>query len=393
MMIATEAVAFEAETGRPTHAWLWEEPVRRRLVRLCAAVSGDRGAAEDLAQETLLEAWRNLHKLHEPAGADRWLAAIARNVCLRWARRQGRELGLLAAVEAKPRPEDSFDVELELERAELAELLDRALALVPPDTRDVLIHRYVHDLPHAEIAGLLDVSEDAVSMRLSRGKVVLRRVLAGELREEASAHGVAGAPSEQWRETRVWCTRCGQRRLVVRREPPPGAVSFRCPGCNPDASALASQFLLANPFFAGLVSDVVRPTAILRRMADWTRRYFTAGAGPSGVGCTRCGGDVPLRHYVRVGLTGGEREGMYAECESCGEVVSTSLAGIALALPEVQRFRRDHPRIRALPALDVELHGLPAVVVRYADRLGSTEVGVVFARSSHAVLEVRGLTS
>ena len=37
---------------------LWRESERRRLVRLCATISGDRDAAEDLAQETLLEAWR-----------------------------------------------------------------------------------------------------------------------------------------------------------------------------------------------------------------------------------------------------------------------------------------------------------------------------------------------
>src|SRR5206468_787278 len=75
------------------------EPQRRRLVRLCAVVSGDYEAAEDLAQETLLEAWRNAHKLHDPAGADPWLAAIARNVCRRWARRRGRERSV-AALEA-----------------------------------------------------------------------------------------------------------------------------------------------------------------------------------------------------------------------------------------------------------------------------------------------------
>src|SRR5262245_40122961 len=72
------------EMSAMTQAELWGEADRRRLVGLCAAVSGDREAAEDLAQETLLEAWRNAHKLRDPEGVDRWLAAIARNVCRRW---------------------------------------------------------------------------------------------------------------------------------------------------------------------------------------------------------------------------------------------------------------------------------------------------------------------
>src|SRR5215212_1675680 len=122
------------ETYDDKTAALWREPERRRrLVRLCATISGDRNAAEDLAQETLLEAWRNAHKLHDPAGADRWLAAIARNVCLRWARRRPREVPLREEA-------------VELLRDEVGDLL----ALVPPATRAVLEYRYVHDLPHAE---------------------------------------------------------------------------------------------------------------------------------------------------------------------------------------------------------------------------------------------------
>ncbi|HEX9068257.1 MAG TPA: sigma-70 family RNA polymerase sigma factor, partial [Ktedonobacterales bacterium] len=65
---------------------------RARLVRLCARLTGSSAAAEDLAQETLLEAWRALEKLRDASGISPWLSAIARNVCLRYQRRRGREL-------------------------------------------------------------------------------------------------------------------------------------------------------------------------------------------------------------------------------------------------------------------------------------------------------------
>src|SRR5215216_1320218 len=147
------------ETYDTKTAELWREPERRRrLVRLCAAITGDRDAAEDLAQETLLEAWRNAHKLHDPSGADRWLAAIARNVCLRWARRRGLDVAV-PGLDADASPADQVDIEVELERAELVELLDRALALLPPETRDVLIQRYVHESTHAEIAARFGLSD------------------------------------------------------------------------------------------------------------------------------------------------------------------------------------------------------------------------------------------
>ena len=365
-----------------TQAELWRAGRRDRLVRLCASISGDRNAAEDLAQETLLEAWRNLHKLRDPAGAEQWLAEIARNVCLRWGRRRGRDLGMLAAVEAEPVRDEGFDLALELERSELAELLDRALALLPPATRDVLVHRYVDGLPHAEIGERLGVSTDAVSMRLSRGKVVLRRLLASELRDEAAAHELPGAAGGAWRETRVWCAQCGRRRLQLRREPPPGDVSFRCPGCARDPAGVASELPLGNPEFARLVGDVVRPTAILTRTADWTRRYFAAGAGGGEVACTRCGGDVGIHRYTRDrDVAGSQRHGLVAECRRCGETVSTSVNGLALARPDVRRFRRDHPRTSAV-VQELEVDGVPAVLVRHRDVLGSAAIDVIFAHDT-----------
>src|SRR5512133_3150087 len=62
-----------------------------RLVRLCAHFTGDRDAAEDLAQETLIEAWRHQDRLYDWQGYSSWLSAIARNLSLRWIRQRGRE--------------------------------------------------------------------------------------------------------------------------------------------------------------------------------------------------------------------------------------------------------------------------------------------------------------
>lgn len=56
---------------------------RPRLVRLCTRITGQVDVAEDLVQETLLEAWRHLHSLHDPAKFPQWLSGIVRNVCLR----------------------------------------------------------------------------------------------------------------------------------------------------------------------------------------------------------------------------------------------------------------------------------------------------------------------
>ena len=190
---------------------------RLRLVRLCAMLSGCPDAAEDLAQETLLEAWRNQHKLQDPHGVDRWLAAIARNVCRRWARRHGRDLASLSA-----RTEfdvvDDVDLVADLERAEMVELLKRALGLLPTQTREALIHRYIHGSPHAEIAGRLGLSVEAVAMRVHRGKSVLRQLLEPEMRDEPPGTGTSTQDADGWARTQARCAVCGTGKL---RMPPP----------------------------------------------------------------------------------------------------------------------------------------------------------------------------
>ncbi len=64
---------------------------RSRLVGLCASLVHNRDAAEDLAQETLYEAWKHRSELRDSDRAAQWLTGIARNVCLRWRQRARRE--------------------------------------------------------------------------------------------------------------------------------------------------------------------------------------------------------------------------------------------------------------------------------------------------------------
>src|SRR5258707_2780489 len=63
-------------------------PRIRRLARLRGAPADD---VEDVVQETLLEAWEHLDRLHTPAGVHAWLDEICRNICRRHARTHFRE--------------------------------------------------------------------------------------------------------------------------------------------------------------------------------------------------------------------------------------------------------------------------------------------------------------
>src|SRR5215207_295129 len=142
-----------------------------RLVRLCAWFSGEQAAAEDLAQETLLAAWKNKDQLTSLNKLKPWTSAIARNVCLNWSRRHYREQAhFVSSTDAEEELfedglQDETNLELELDRHELAMLLDRALSLLAPKTAQMLIEHYIRESSHAEIAEKLRVHPGTVAVR------------------------------------------------------------------------------------------------------------------------------------------------------------------------------------------------------------------------------------
>jgi RNA polymerase sigma-70 factor (ECF subfamily) len=355
---------------------LWADAHRRRLVRLCAAITGNPDVADDLAQETLLEAWRHRDRLIDPSGAERWLAAIARNVCRRWARTQGRTVSV-DCVGDQVAP----DLELVLEREELVELLERALALLPPQTRDVLVSHYVREVPHAEIAARLGITTDAVSMRVTRGKARLRSLLETRFHDDTVAEGWVSRDDMGWRATRQGCAKCGRLGVSMRHDVAAGVVAFRCPGC--DEGSIASQFQLDNPTFSGLIGELRRPSAILGRVGPWLHTYWHDGIRSGHVACTRCTQRVDVRAYVRPEpYSWSTRNGWHATCSHCGEEATCSVGGLAMAAPEVRELHKRYPRLRSVPERDVTHQGVPAVVVGFVAGQRSGGVEAIFARDT-----------
>ena len=290
----------------PERDLLWSPAQRARLVRLCTAVVGDASAAEDLAQETLLTAWRLQHRLVDPAGADAWLNAIARNVCRRWLRARRSTPVPTAGLET----DEARDLDSVLEREEVVELLDRALAMLPAATREALVGHYVEELSHAEIADRLGTSADAVSMRVSRGRLRLRYLLETRFADDAVAEGWSRRDDAGWRPTRLRCPGCGKGGVLMRHDAT--EVAFRCRTCDPDASSLSTRMPLDTPVFGALLGDVRRPSAVQTRVAAWTDAYWVS-TDPS---CVRCDRPVTPRPYTRDDVESWSgRHGWYAECD------------------------------------------------------------------------------
>lgn len=367
---------------------------RQRLVRLCTRLTGDTTLAEDLAQETLLVAWQNGHQLRDPARWVQWLNGIARNLCHYWLRKQRTADRLLKtscvndpdAVDELTAIPDAFNLEVELERQELALLLDRALAQLPTLTRTILIERYIHDAPQAEVAHELKISEGAVEARIHRGKLTLRRILTTELQADAAALGLGIALPDDWQKTRLWCPSCGERYLQGRfPQNDNQMLMLRCPcGCN---------YCIRN--VDGLFDGIHGYRAAMTRAAQWRHGYLQTGLQTGHLTCLGCGRSAPLHSmdapdlpadFAEVALA--DMPGRWARCYHCGWRQQVDLAAVAGVVPAVQTFWRQHKRVCALPLRQVDYAGTPALVVGWQSVTGFPHLDLLFDRQRLSLLAI-----
>ncbi len=155
------------------------EIVARHQAMVCGVALGvmhDFAASEDVAQEAFLTAWRKIQELREPDKLRSWLAQIARNAALGQLRRrkpladfsEAEEIADTAAL-----PDEVTAI------SEEARLVEGALGDLPEKYRMPLVLFYRQEQSVRAVADALQLSEDAVKQRLSRGREMLRARFSG----------------------------------------------------------------------------------------------------------------------------------------------------------------------------------------------------------------------
>jgi len=155
------------------------EIVSRYQTLVCSlaySATGDLARSEDLAQDTFLAAWGHLGDLREPEKLRAWVCGIARHRiqdAIRSSRREPtHKAESLDVMAAAPAPEDQ-----PAERAvsnEEASIVWSALEQIPESFREPLILFHRKNQSVAQVAILLDLSEDVVKQRLVRGRKLLK---------------------------------------------------------------------------------------------------------------------------------------------------------------------------------------------------------------------------
>jgi RNA polymerase sigma-70 factor (ECF subfamily) len=146
--------------------------------------------AEDAAQETVLKVLRSLHQFRGESKFSTWLISITINEARARLRHErvikfetiDREVDEGDGQFVPALITDWREVPLEaLERKELRELLQKAIASLPELYREVLVLRDVQEFNIAETALALGVTEGVVKTRLLRARLMMQKILAPQL--------------------------------------------------------------------------------------------------------------------------------------------------------------------------------------------------------------------
>lgn len=170
---------------KDTHITYFEEIYKEHYQRIFLFIQklcGDEHLAEELSQETFLQAYKGLHKFRGECEIFTWLAAIAKHTYYKHLRKN--KLGIETInldymtetyfVSSLGSPED------ELKRKSVTEVVQKMLKTIPEKYRDVVILRIYGDMPFSQVAAALDITENSAKVIFFRAKKMLMEELQNE---------------------------------------------------------------------------------------------------------------------------------------------------------------------------------------------------------------------
>ena len=164
------------------------ERYKNLMLKKAYDILRDTMLAEDAVSEAFIRIYKNLDKIGDidSGRSIAFVVTIAKNTALTILARQKNQYSAGEVLEDTQ--EGSFDLEDHVLSGLSASKIFDVLNKLSDDLRQVFLLKYGHDLSHREIAGILGISENNVTVRLHRAK----KKVAGILVEEGLIRGYAG---------------------------------------------------------------------------------------------------------------------------------------------------------------------------------------------------------
>jgi RNA polymerase sigma-70 factor (ECF subfamily) len=177
-----EALLVRFGNGDPSVAAELTRRLAPRVLSLATRVLGSRAEAEDVTQEAMIRLWKIAPEWRPgEARVTTWLYRVGMNLCIDHKR---KARGGHVDLDAIPEPPDPAAGAAEaLQEGARRDALQEALMTLPERQRQAVVLRHIEELTNPEIAGIMDISVEAVESLTARGKRTLAKALAGR-REE-----------------------------------------------------------------------------------------------------------------------------------------------------------------------------------------------------------------
>ncbi len=146
----------------------------RVIYALALRILKEKESAREVAQEVWLRVLKTEGQFRRQADRLTYMYRITRNECLRHLeknRRSFEELEVERLVSAENDPHQA------LEQTELVREVERCIEMLPPLQAAALTLCINAELSYKEIGGVLDVTEDLVSVSISRGRTRIKKML------------------------------------------------------------------------------------------------------------------------------------------------------------------------------------------------------------------------
>lgn len=187
-MDPTSELVRQCAEGEPS---AFERLVREHMntvLGLAYNYVGNFSTAEDIAQETFVQAFQSLASLRDGACFRVWLLKIARNKCIDAIRRSPRWVSLdrdeaiQRKIASKPAPAQE-DPAYQFTEEDLLTVLDS----LRPDYREIFVMKHIDNLSYRDISQVLGMTVSAVGEKLYRVRTMIREKLEdSKLRSERS---------------------------------------------------------------------------------------------------------------------------------------------------------------------------------------------------------------
>ncbi|MBD3236860.1 MAG: sigma-70 family RNA polymerase sigma factor [Candidatus Eisenbacteria bacterium] len=155
------------------------------LYRFVRRTMGNAEDAQDIVQEALLKAFRNIGRLRDPAKFRAWLHHIALNLCRDWYRSPRARADARSYEEGTPEElryvqarGDAVATDARAERSSTADLLHRVLGQLSVEQRSAILLREYHGFTSEEIGQITGVPAATVRTRIFYGLRTVRKILA-----------------------------------------------------------------------------------------------------------------------------------------------------------------------------------------------------------------------